>query len=206
VKASCLTDVAAQVNKITTARTAAGCVLEMALAVARNELKNGFALVRPCGRRAQADTPSYVPNESYAYHVSPKRNILGCSATPVSFPFLGIRTVYVAIVCGASDSKRKICRDVDRFSLNNIAITVAALRRAGIRHFVIIDWVRAQKSQLLVNVAAYLRFFRTFSTILCRLRIVVIANILHDARPVKCQKRHGHCWRRCPVWLSNVEV
>jgi hypothetical protein len=32
-------------------------------------------------------------------------------------------------------------RPVERFSVNNIGITVAALRRIGLRRFVIIDWV-----------------------------------------------------------------
>lgn len=42
------------------ARTAAGCVLEMAMAVVKGDLKNGVALVRPCGRRVGRDLAPYV--------------------------------------------------------------------------------------------------------------------------------------------------
>lgn len=42
------------------ARTAAGCVLEMAMAVVKGDLKNGVALVRPCGRRVGRDLTPYV--------------------------------------------------------------------------------------------------------------------------------------------------
>jgi hypothetical protein len=45
-------------------------------------------------------------------------------------------------------------RPVERFSVNNIGITVAALRRIGLRRFVIIDWVcEASRSSRASNVS-----------------------------------------------------
>ncbi|XP_012935632.1 histone deacetylase 4 [Aplysia californica] len=41
----------------TAARTAAGCVIELACRVAAGDLKNGFAVVRPPGHHAEQDTP-----------------------------------------------------------------------------------------------------------------------------------------------------
>ncbi|XP_059177480.1 histone deacetylase 4-like isoform X3 [Physella acuta] len=46
-----------EVYTSTAARTAAGCVIELACRVAAGDLKNGFAVVRPPGHHAEQDTP-----------------------------------------------------------------------------------------------------------------------------------------------------
>ncbi|BFZ01040.1 hypothetical protein BsWGS_04077 [Bradybaena similaris] len=46
-----------EVYTATAARTAAGCVIELACRVAAGDLKNGFAVVRPPGHHAEQDTP-----------------------------------------------------------------------------------------------------------------------------------------------------
>ncbi|XP_022309887.2 histone deacetylase 4-like isoform X7 [Crassostrea virginica] len=46
-----------EMHTYTAVRMAAGCVTELALRVANKELKNGFAVVRPPGHHAEANTP-----------------------------------------------------------------------------------------------------------------------------------------------------